>query len=286
MSVEVEDAAYDATTPDEILLIPSRFRPYFLRQVKIQAAEMATKLCTNFTEYTDRFGRFSAFQSTPENPDADPAAWTFKPLSPGHHYLTHAVDGFFRNGGTRCFVARIASLDRLPDVLEQFESIDEIALLAAPGLPKDERVWGALQDYCESDARPNVFAILDPPAVVNDGVSNALEVKRLQYEDADPLLPRRSTHAAYYFPYIEVVDPAKLLQDSDPARAISAKYRGRTHVTPSGHLAGIYARTDEERGVHKAPANATVRGALDVKYYISRPKQECSIRRASTASGR
>jgi phage tail sheath protein FI len=39
-------------------------------------------------------------------------------------------------------------------------------------------------------------------------------------------------------------------------------------------MAGIYARTDEERGVHKAPANAIVRGALEVKYYIGKPKQE------------
>jgi len=45
-------------------------------------------------------------------------------------------------------------------------------------------------------------------------------------------------------------------------------------VPPSGHIAGIYARTDEERGVHKAPANAAVLGALNVKYYISKPKQE------------
>src|SRR5262249_58087037 len=38
--------------------------------------------------------------------------------------------------------------------------------------------------------------------------------------------------------------------------------------------AGIYARTDEERGVHKAPANAAGLGALNVKYYISKAKQE------------
>lgn len=52
------------------------------------------------------------------------------------------------------------------------------------------------------------------------------------------------------------------------------KYRGRVYVPPSGHVAGIYARTDEERGVHKAPANAAVLGALNVKYYIGRPKHE------------
>ena len=73
---------------------------------------------------------------------------------------------------------------------------------------------------------------------------------------------------------MEVVDPAKELQDSDPARQVAPKYRGRTYIPPSGHVAGIYARTDEERGVHKAPANAMVRGAIEVKYYISKPKQE------------
>jgi phage tail sheath protein FI len=271
---EEEDLTYDSIAPDPGLLVPSRFRPYYLREFKVQADEFATKLCTNFTEYTERFGRFSAFKAMPENPDDDPSNWTFKPLYPGHHHLTHAVDGFFRNGGTRCFVARVKRLDDWTDVLDRFESIEEVAILAAPGLPKMADVWGPLQDYCESDSHQNVFAILESPAVVNDGESNEFEVERLQYEDSDPLLPRRSTHAAFYFPHIEVVDPAKLLQDSDPARAVPPKYRGRTHVVPGGHVAGIYARTDEERGVHKAPANATVRGALEVRYYISRPKQE------------
>ena len=89
-------------------------------------------------------------------------------------------------------------------------------------------------------------------------------------------MPQRNKNAAFYFPYIEVVDPAKQLQDEDPARIppVDPKYRGRLYVPPSGHIAGIYARTDEERGVHKAPANAAVLGALNVKYYVSKPKQE------------
>jgi uncharacterized protein len=273
-NAETEDD-YEDSPPESNsdLLGPSKFRPYHLRPFRVQAEELATKLCTNFTEYAERFGRFSAFKATPENPDDDPSLWRFKPLYPGHHQLTHAVDGFFRNGGTRCFVARIKRPDQLQDVLDRFESIEEVAIIAAPGLPKEPGVWSPLEDYCEDDAHQNVFAILDSPAVVNDSENN-LDIERLQYEDSDPLLPRRSTHAAYYFPHIEVVDPAKLLQDSDPARYVASKYRGRTYVAPSGHVAGIYARTDEERGVHKAPANATVRGALEVKYYISKPKQE------------
>ena len=272
--LEVEDLDYAPVPPNPALLVPSRLRPYYLKEFKIQVDEFDTKLCTNFTEYMDRFGDFSAFKDEAENPHDDPSKWIFKPLNPGHHLLTQAVDGFFRNGGTRCFVARVKDTSHLDKMLREFESIEELAILAAPGLPKGEPVWGRLQDYCENDTHQNVFAILDLPAVVNDGKTNDFEIEKLQYDAPEPLLPERSAHAACYFPFIEVVDPAKQLQDSDPARQVPPKYRGRTYVAPSGHVAGIYARTDEERGVHKAPANATVRGAIEVKYYISRPKQE------------
>jgi phage tail sheath protein FI len=103
-----------------------------------------------------------------------------------------------------------------------------------------------------------------------------LDITLLNYDHPQhqEFLPPRSKNAAYYFPYIEVVDPAKRLQDEDPYRSVDLKYRGRVYVSPSGHIAGIYARTDEDRGVHKAPANSTVLGALDVKYYIGKAKQE------------
>jgi uncharacterized protein len=260
---------------DETLLRPVNFRPYFLREFNITVDEFDTKLCTNFTEYTDRFGSYSAFKDTPENPDDDSSKWRFNSLYEGHHLLTHAVDGFFRNGGTRCFVARVpnANKDTLDRVLREFESIEELAIIAAPGLPKNEDVWGQLEDYCEDDAHQNVFAILDSTLLVDDN-NQELDIEALNPDHPDRKMPRRSAHAAFYFPHIEVVDPAKQLQDLDPARQVPPRYRGRTYVAPSGHVAGIYARTDEERGVHKAPANATVRGAMEVKYYISRPKQE------------
>ncbi len=44
-------------------------------------------------------------------------------------------------------------------------------------------------------------------------------------------------------------------------------------VPPSGHIAGIYARSDATRGVHKAPANEAVRGALNVTYRVTREEQ-------------
>ena len=45
-------------------------------------------------------------------------------------------------------------------------------------------------------------------------------------------------------------------------------------MPPSGHIAGVYSRVDSERGVHKAPANELVRGALGLKYNISKGEQD------------
>jgi hypothetical protein len=66
-------------------------------------------------------------------------------------------------------------------------------------------------------------------------------------------------YGAFYFPWLRVRD------------AVSDKI---VSVPPSGHLAGIYARTDTERGVHKAPANVTIRGALGVTQILSRAEQD------------
>jgi phage tail sheath protein FI len=222
-----------------------------------------TVLCTNFSEYARRFGSFSA-----DDPTTTTAG---KALHPGHRALTHAVYGFFKNGGTRCFVARVksdnaAEIDR---ALSAMESIDAIAIIAAPGLD-GATIWDKLVVHCETCE--DRFAILDCPADVE--TNGAVDVKLLTYESTNTVLPQRNKNAAFYFPYIEVIDPAKQMQDEDPARRVPLKYRGRVYVPPSGHIAGIYARTDEQRGVHKAPANAAVLGALNVKYYVGKPMQE------------
>ena len=45
-------------------------------------------------------------------------------------------------------------------------------------------------------------------------------------------------------------------------------------VPPSGHVAGIYARVDTQRGVHKAPANEAVSGAVGLQYNLSKSQQD------------
>src|SRR5256885_1609608 len=61
-----------------------------------------------------------------------------------------------------------------------------------------------------------------------------------------------TTYAALYYPWVQIVDPtAKVDPNAGPAQIT---------LPPSGFVAGIYARSDIERGVHKAPANEVVLG--------------------------
>jgi phage tail sheath protein FI len=73
------------------------------------------------------------------------------------------------------------------------------------------------------------------------------------------LRPRQSDYGCLYFPWIVVRDPL-----SGDAVA----------TPPSGHMAGIWARTDSLRGVHKAPANEPVRGVVDLSYRVTRAEQD------------
>jgi len=163
--------------------------------------------------------------------------------------LAHAVYGFFNNGGTRCWVTRTndaLSADNVTAALKGFASIDEIALVAVPGAT-DATILGPVLDHCENVG--DRFAILD-------GARNP----------ADPLVPsgvqgtlRNSNYAAMYFPWISVYDPGT---------------KRNLVVPPSGHIAGIYARVDGQRGVHKAPANEVIRGALTVERRLSKADQD------------
>jgi phage tail sheath protein FI len=67
---------------------------------------------------------------------------------------------------------------------------------------------------------------------------------------------RQTKFAAAYYPWIKVDDPLRikgLVRD----------------IPPSGHVAGIYARSDRARGVHKPPANEVAEGAVDVRFAVT-----------------
>ncbi len=68
-----------------------------------------------------------------------------------------------------------------------------------------------------------------------------------------------SSYAALYYPWIEINDP---LTDRPKL------------IPPSGHMAGVWARNDNTRGVHKAPANEVIRGATGLEYNVTKGEQD------------
>jgi hypothetical protein len=202
-------------------------------------------LCTSWSVYTKHFGDFK-----------------------NSKYLAHGVYGFFNNGGGICFVLNVGKAeapakgekdkkasgsaalymgkDNGPGTrtgLKALEEVEEIAILCAPG-QTDPAVQDMVLSHCEN--MKYRFAILDSPEVIEKGGVDKLPK------------PRDSKYGAYYFPWLEVYDPDK----------------GNIFVPPSGHVAGVYARVDGERGVHKAPANEIVRGALGLRYTITKGEQD------------
>jgi len=195
-------------------------------------------LCTNWSQFTKAFGDFQHSE-----------------------HLAHAVYGFFNNGGGKCFVLNVGAADGEKKAgkaglyigtdngpgtrtgLKAFEDVDEINIVCAPG-QTDPVIHDAVLSHCENMRYR--FAILDPPEVIEKGGVDKLGK------------PRDSKYGAYYFPWLEVYDP----------------YKGNVFQPPSGYMAGVYARSDGERGVHKAPANELVRGALGLKYNITKGEQD------------
>jgi uncharacterized protein len=134
--------------------------------------------------------------------------------------------------------------------IKALEDIDDISIIAAPGI-SDPSVQGALIIQCET--LKDRFAVLDP------AVGSPL--------DATPqgIIGQRGNHdsnyAAIYYPWLRIRDP------------LYPTARNGKLVPPSGHVIGVYARVDNEIGVHKAPANEVVRGILDVEFKVSEREQ-------------
>jgi phage tail sheath protein FI len=201
-------------------------------------------LCTSFSDFVSCFGSFST--------------------DPNHNNLVQGVYGFFHNGGTRCWVMRFTDINGLrdPEALAPLEAIDEISLVAAPGID-DPVVQASIVDHCANmryrfailDCKKDM-GISDPNAHQNFSVNNLM---------GPPNGPGITDHGALYFPWISVFDPAT---------ALTSGGEGLIDVGPSGHMAGIYARVDNDRGVFKAPANEVVRGAMDIGVQVSRSMQD------------
>ncbi len=220
----------------------------------------------------------------------------FAPDGSASTNLSYAVRGFFDNGGTRLYVCNTgddnnATLDAGLAVLE---TIDEIAIVAAPGW-NGVSVYNSLLGHCLN--LKDRVAILDTQEVVDDlqqlvnvGIDDASAPasggtsggkKKTTGADAGaadggaaPTPPpglrppqQDQGYGAIYYPWILVRDPLA-------ARPVGNAQPANVSVPPSGHIAGIWARSDATRGVHKAPANELIYGALGLTKQLTRADQE------------
>ena len=132
-----------------------------------------------------------------------------------------------------------------PDIMKAYDILDnkDDADTIVQGIQE------AILTFCKRAHYP--FAILDTPP--DKGVQEIADW-RMELPGGDTM------HGALYYPWIKITDPF------DAKRKIS--------IPPCGHIAGIYARSDNERGVHKAPANELVSGAIDLALKVTKNEQE------------
>jgi len=181
-----------------------------------------------------------------------------------------SVNGFYDNGGGKCYVylmgtpnlgcsIRENQADKLG--LYAFDDCDDMAIMAAPGLADAQQK--EVLEHC--DIRKDRFAILDGP-IVSDGNMD--------------IPASEKGYGAVYVPWFKAAKPSWFVGDqshlevSGPNRRKLVKCeKGEVFVPPSGHIAGIMARVDGERGVHKAPANEIAMGITGLSQTINRLEQ-------------
>jgi phage tail sheath protein FI len=133
--------------------------------------------------------------------------------------------------------------------IQALTDAEDIAIVAVPGITS-QHVQGALITHCET--LKYRFAVLDP-APHSGGTTPTLQDIQTQRNQYD------TKYAAIYYPRISVYDP---LTNADII------------VPPGGHVAGIYARVDDQRGVFKAPANEVLGGVDAIEVKLSKGDQD------------
>jgi phage tail sheath protein FI len=107
---------------------------------------------------------------------------------------------------------------------------------------------GQIVTHCENFRR---FAIIDAPDEDND-------IALLTWRNTTVA----STHAAVFAPYLKIIT-----MNPDSIDRF-------TTVPPSGFVAGVFARTDRLRGVHKAPGNEAVTGIVGLSQTYTQRRQD------------
>ncbi|MEV6115952.1 phage tail sheath subtilisin-like domain-containing protein [Streptomyces sp. NPDC052109] len=199
----------------------------------VASASAVPNVPVRVTNWTQYTEKFDAFK---------------KPLS-----LPYAVRGFFENGGTLAYIVPVTDMTKLDVALEALSHQLDVSIVCLPG-ETDPAIQSPVIGHCE--AMGDRVAVLDGAG----NADNAADTAPVEAQ-AGSLMTDRG-FGALYWPWIQINDPEA-----------PASSPGRVTVAPSGHIAGVMARSDNQRGVHKAPANEVVRGALELAYNLNDTEQ-------------
>lgn len=187
----------------------------------------------------------TAVRDTLADPDAGDAARSFRVA------LRGGLDG--ERPGAGEYQGR-EQADGSKSGLAAFEDLEDISIVAAPGSTR------GLANGFEADGTAIVRHLINHcermryrVAVLDSGDGQVVSEVRQLRAGID------STRAALYYPWVRVLDPIS---------------EAEIHLPPSGFVAGIYARSDVQVGVHKSPANEVVRLASGFEQTISKAQQE------------
>jgi phage tail sheath protein FI len=218
--------------------------------VDVETQEFALRIVTpgagteNFTQLSmnpghSRYFATSVNSSSVDVSLADPPSTSLPPRNIpavlGAKELENGLDDDLSQIQTAHYQAGIDGLER----------VDDVNILCIPDRT-DQGIQQAMIDHCEKMS--DRFAVLDPQ---RNSTIAAISAQRLGVNSDNG-------YAALYYPWITIRNPVA---------------EGRITVPPSGHVAGLYARTDGSRGVHKAPANDTLRGVLALERTLSDDEQ-------------
>jgi uncharacterized protein len=133
--------------------------------------------------------------------------------------------------------------------LVAMEDVEDISIIAAPGSSMTIANAQGVANALISHAQRMRYRIAVIDSIKNQSISETRDY-RAKFD---------SKYAAFYYPWVRVVDPVTTLEN---------------HYPPSGFVAGIYARNDIERAVYKAPANEVVNLAVGFEKFINKGQQE------------
>jgi len=238
----------------------------YYAQYLVETRSVEDLVGQSFDDYDDACDAVMEALSSDESLKDEFQAWLSQPSV---FNFVSGVKGFYDNGGGKAYVYLMGTQNLSCSVRENqadklglyaFDDVDDMAMMVAPGCESHQQQ--EMMELCE--VRKDRFAILDGP-LVSDGSMDIPSSDR--------------GYGAIYVPWVKVTKPSwyqgsQDLSVSGPNRRKLIKCtKNELYAPPSGHMAGVYARVDGERGVHKAPANELAMGITGLSQNINRLEQ-------------